>query len=194
MSDKVPANLPDGTTHFCPAFGRYPGRAYKLKGPEHLQQWALWTGFEWFDTRFPPVKPVRAHMIDVRPKTLGPDATAVLAYLEKVQGGVSPWDGYGLPPVGTTCELKTLPGNWGEAEIKYHGPGVCVWRWVGQTFEWAENPEALKFRRPTPTAEQRTAEERAAFIQGCGDFASVTNDWKEVFGMMFDAGYRQVEG
>jgi len=40
---------PEGATHFCTAFGRYPTRAYRLDG----EQWSYWTGFDWHPTRLP---------------------------------------------------------------------------------------------------------------------------------------------
>src|SRR3990172_8416085 len=39
------------------------------------------------------------------------------------------WDGDGLPPVGTVCELRCLTGGWGKAEVKYMSKTQCVWLW-----------------------------------------------------------------
>jgi len=80
----------------------------------------------------------------------------------------NPWNGEGLPPVGTVCELRCKTGGWGEAEIKYQGRAICVWLWIrrdGNTdqVEWAENPERMEFR-PILTPEQIAAEERETAI------------------------------
>lgn len=74
VTSKIPQVLPPGTTHFCPAFGRYPNRAMKLKG---CDEWAYWTGFDWFDGCRPPPS-VRREMIDVRPKVTGPSIAELI--------------------------------------------------------------------------------------------------------------------
>ena len=50
---------PEGATHFCPAFGRYPTRAYKLDG----EQWSYWTGFDWHPQRFAPVQSILRQLV-----------------------------------------------------------------------------------------------------------------------------------
>lgn len=51
-------NWPEGATHFCRAFGRYPTRAYAVVDG----QWSYWTGFDWHPTR-PPVESIRRNLI-----------------------------------------------------------------------------------------------------------------------------------
>lgn len=175
----IPDNLPAGTTHFCPAFGRYPERALRL-GP--CDKWAYWTGFSWFDLLHAPPPSVRREAIDLRP-------TAQRVY--------ATWNGDGLPPVGAVCGLRSRGGGWGEAEIRYHGRGLCVWLWVrhdGNTdqIEYAESPDRLEFR-PIRTAEQIAAEERERVAnEMVRHFAFPASQqdtpWKGLFLQMYDCG------
>lgn len=115
----------------------------------------------------------------------------------------APWNGEGLPPVSTVCELRSRGGGWGEAEIKYHGKGLCVWLWVrhdgsADQIEYAESPDRLEFR-PIRTAEQIAAEERRRVIEemvygaaGCERDGQNTKAFL-ICGFLYDAGYRKVE-
>lgn len=120
---------------------------------------------------------------------------------------VAKWSGEGLPPVGAVCELRSRGGGWGEAEIKYHGRGLCVWLWVrhdGNTdqIEYAESPDRLEFR-PIRTAEQIAAEEHLAAVEQALKLVNTTtqvpgdvvrqNILRHAISVMIDAGYRKVE-
>ncbi len=106
------------------------------------------------------------------------------------------WNGEGLPPVGTTCELRSRGGGWGEAEIRYHGRGLCVWLWVrhdGNTdqIEYADSPDRLEFR-PIRTAEQVAAEERKKGVEEMLNHSPVGRSMfaKDFCEALYDAGAR----
>lgn len=114
------------------------------------------------------------------------------------------WNGEGLPPAGAICELRTKIGSWGEAEIKYQGRAICVWRWVrhdGNTeqIEHAECPDRIEFRQLL-TPEQKADKQRTAAIRQILADAGVTGsafaDDPEAFfwaAALYDAGYRKVD-
>lgn len=140
---RIPDNLPAGTTHFCPAFGRYPDRAMQLRRGDN---WAYWTGFSWFEVQCGPPPSVRREMIDVR---------------EQAQ-----WNGEGLPPVGLEV-LTTHKGRDFKVRILAYAPkngkqGVMVEETEpGNNFGclFACLADRCAFR-PIRTAEQIAAEER----------------------------------
>jgi len=114
----------------------------------------------------------------------------------------SAWDGTGLPPVGTVCELRTKVGGWGEAVIKYQAKrGICVWLWVrldgnSEQIEWAESPDKLEFR-PIKTAEQLAAEDRERVTDEMYGHtktkmtAAEVDIQRETCADLYDAGYRK---
>lgn len=112
-----------------------------------------------------------------------------------VDAEFEPWNGEGLPPVGTVCELRCNTGGWGEAEIKYHGRAICVWLWIrrdGNTdqVEWAENPERMEFR-PLRTAEQIAAEEREKAIAEMIAICRMESTDTRMVEALYSAGYRK---
>lgn len=73
------------------------------------------------------------------------------------------WDGEGLPPAGTVCELKSGEGDWGRGLICYASRNVIVWDWEGEppiNGLCTAYAHAVKLR-PIRTAEQIATEERA---------------------------------
>lgn len=79
-----------------------------------------------------------------------------------------PWDGHGLPSVGTVCEIRIVSGNsdWSKAKIVFASQNVVVWAWVGDA---AENGLCTSYRpsleiRTIRSAEQIKADERDADI------------------------------
>lgn len=150
---QIPDNLPAGTTHFCPAFGRYPDRAMQLRRGDN---WAYWTGFSWFEVQCGPPPSVRREMIDVR---------------EQAQ-----WNGEGLPPVGLEVEVFSIakPHHSYEAHVGQRvrivahdilgegddeGTPVAVYAFNLSTGTGYHALIAGHFR-PIRTAEQIAAEER----------------------------------
>lgn len=87
----------------------------------------------------------------------------------------SEWNGKGLPPVGTFCELRNGPGGWGRATITHQGKGLTAWLWDHvnpDQVEYAECPDRLEFR-PIRTREQIAAEQAEREIDAiCYDIVS----------------------
>lgn len=52
-------NWPEGATHYRPAFGRYPTRAYAVNHGE----WSYWTGFDWHPMRFAPCESILRNLV-----------------------------------------------------------------------------------------------------------------------------------
>ena len=109
----------------------------------------------------------------------------------------TPWDGQGLPPVGTVCEHEGC-GNvldWLEVRVLAHtfaqGFDVAVF----QHKDTVSYSSARHFR-PIKTPEQIATEERDNAVQSMAAIffraaAGVANDVS--FGALYDAGYRKVE-
>lgn len=139
------------------------------------------------------------HQEDVWDKSSGPCGRQDL-----VQRPSPAWNGEGLPPASTVCELRCLPrGGWGAAEIKYMSHTMCVWLWLrddgGEQIELAEAPCVTRMAfRPIRTPEQIAAESREAEILAiaeiiCKDGAFDLED-PEVNASakaLYDAGYRK---
>lgn len=76
-----------------------------------------------------------------------------------------PWNGQGLPPVGTVCEMKYC-GEWEKTEILCIGVKHVFIRQIavtGEAFECSLNLSACQFR-PIRTPEQIAADERKSVI------------------------------
>jgi hypothetical protein len=80
-----------------------------------------------------------------------------------------PWDGKGLPPAGTVCELRNVSAgtDWSEATVVFASRNVVVWDWAGEP---AINGLCTAYghaveMRPIRTAEQIAAEERDKAIK-----------------------------
>lgn len=108
------------------------------------------------------------------------------------------WNGEGLPPVGTVCELRARGGGWGKAEIKYHGRAVCVWLWLRddvkvEQIEHALCPDSMEFR-PIRTPEQIAAEERRRGISEISKILhSGASTLEEDAATLWDLGWRKQE-
>ncbi|HBO3538563.1 TPA: hypothetical protein ONA95_004767 [Pseudomonas aeruginosa] len=109
------------------------------------------------------------------------------------------WNGKGLPPVGTVCERRTLPGGDGRYEqvriIAHTRKGFPVWENTDGVFAGISKfPHLVGGRpefRPIRTPEQIAAEERAKAIEEMC-FAVETLTVKQAKAL-FDAGYRRQE-
>lgn len=200
----LPSNLPDGTTHFCPSFGRYPTRAFKLKGGD---EWAYWTGFDWHDLRMEPVPSIRRAMIDVRPKRTGPSNARRIeqGYLSPLPfkctaAPVTPvWNGPedGLPPVGTVCELRLKVAHtwsiWCRATVLFCKDNALVFQWAAEEVAHPVTLDQVQLRA-VKTAEQLAAEERERVAdEMVRRFAFPADNrqtvpWKGLFLQMYDCG------
>lgn len=105
------------------------------------------------------------------------------------------WDGEGLPPVGTVCELRANKLNeWGRALIKFASRNVVVWDWEGEPeisglcTRYAHEVEMRSIRTP----EQIAAEEREKAIDEMAqDLGKFFSNPKMSARTIYDAGYRK---
>jgi hypothetical protein len=107
----------------------------------------------------------------------------------------SAWNGTGLPPAGTVCEVNVKGELWARAEIKYQGKNITVWLWESESTtqaEFAKDPISLGFR-PIRTPEQIAADEReAAITEFCELIGRNGTDFVRVtLARIYDAGYRK---
>lgn len=120
---------------------------------------------------------------------------------------LSPWNGTGLPPVGTVCEVCwTSPDEYYRVKVLAHDDGKAVYRWQtgpcsGELSE-SEGGILGKFSKPHPrlrpirTPEQIAAEEREKAVI---DMAWLTpwpdaDSTKTICAALYDAGCRMPGG
>ncbi|EMB3070208.1 hypothetical protein ACTBD1_005292 [Pseudomonas aeruginosa] len=105
------------------------------------------------------------------------------------------WDGQGLPPVGTVCEVKHRDIGWVRCEIVAHKSFSCgglthAIAWIDENT--LDQSQGLRFRQ-LRTPEQIAAEEREKAV---GDMAmsiqGVPYQYPTLYAL-FDAGYRRQE-
>lgn len=127
-----------------------------------------------------------------------PEYEPTWAAIERRVTGAAQWDGEGVPPAGTVCELRmTAAGSdWARAEIKFASRNVIVWDWEG------ESPinglctgyiHTVQFR-PIRTPEQIAADERRAAVAEMADIARMATGMicnLADFQALYDAGYRK---
>ncbi|HGX3429725.1 TPA: hypothetical protein ACNH9H_002877 [Pseudomonas aeruginosa] len=109
------------------------------------------------------------------------------------------WNGQGLPPVGTVCERRTLPGGDGRYEqvriIAHTRKGFPVWENTDGVFagisKFPHLVGGLPEFRPIRTPEQIAAEEREKAIEEMC-FAEETLTVKQAKAL-YEAGYRRQE-
>jgi len=109
-----------------------------------------------------------------------------------------PWNGEGLPPVGTVCEVKGCISHY----LKWNKVTVFAVRGYTVFFDmedgrWGQT-DSHEFR-PLRTPEQRAAEERAKAIEAMaesslyGHYAFTSAQAKIACTVLYDAGYRKFE-
>ena len=115
-----------------------------------------------------------------------------------------PWNGEGLPPVGTVCE-----STWNESRDEWFKAKVFGVNEHGQPiFRWEEGPKKYEYQasplsgfhgkphfRPIRTPEQIAAEERLIAIQAMVDESGFDGETDNVWPSMealYNAGYRKV--
>ncbi|WP_216579585.1 hypothetical protein [Pseudomonas aeruginosa] len=105
------------------------------------------------------------------------------------------WDGQGLPPVGTVCEVKHRDIGWVRCEIVAHKSFSCgglthAIAWIDENT--LDQSQGLRFRQ-LRTPEQIAAEEREKAV---GDMAmsiqGVPYQYPTLYAL-YDAGYRRQE-
>lgn len=113
------------------------------------------------------------------------------------------WNGEGLPPVGTVCELWYSSGEWAPCTVMAHDVSmaipIAVVRHGGQCYTGSSR----KTLRPIRTPEQIAAEERQGEISEIhADLIQIAasedhspqgtkDDWYRVADYMHDRGYRK---
>lgn len=110
------------------------------------------------------------------------------------------WEGSGLPPVGTVCEYRLgEDGTWFKCKIMYvlSGTDDCFVAWCDhlgsdQSFEFSSKRYKLQLRK-IKTPEQIAAEERLHTIDEMIALVGRYSTFKDVMGMLYDAGYRKTE-
>jgi hypothetical protein len=122
---------------------------------------------------------------------------------DQVRRVCEPWNGQGLPPVGTDCEFTHtgLSGEW----VKCHVVGYYKGHMYGHTnhhlwdykdgachVQLDEGPPTAVIFRPIRTPEQLAAEEREAAIGAMAELSPLLDKgWsKRVCEALYDAGYR----
>ncbi|MBA6427026.1 hypothetical protein [Pseudomonas aeruginosa] len=108
------------------------------------------------------------------------------------------WDGQGLPPVGTVCEVKHRDIGWVRCEIVAHKSFSCgglthAIAWIDENT--LDQSQGLRFRQ-LRTPEQIAAEERRKSILHLAnlliDSRGQCNEYSQAEAI-FDAGYRRQE-
>ncbi|ERF04806.1 hypothetical protein PA13_1024685 [Pseudomonas aeruginosa HB13] len=140
---------------------------------EEGEKWFWWSEVtkEWVETFSVPVK--RKATFEARPQET--------------------WDGQGLPPVGTVCEVKHRDIGWVRCEIVAHKSFSCgglthAIAWIDENT--LDQSQGLRFRQ-LRTPEQIAAEEREKAIEEMC-FAEETLTVKQAKAL-YDAGYRRQE-
>jgi len=112
------------------------------------------------------------------------------------------WDGEGLPPAGTVCELRmTAAGSdWHIAEIKFASRNVIVWDWEGES---QINGLCTAYIHAVQFRAARTPEQIAAenYEADAADLAEVMTGHRDrskdcymtLAKVILDAGYRKQE-
>ncbi|MBT1266428.1 hypothetical protein HX815_11165 [Pseudomonas sp. E6002] len=99
----------------------------------------------------------------------------------------NPWNGEGLPPVGTTCEaLSARTSTFRQCAVLAHRGGMAVVSFLDQEeLQWA-----TEFRSPKQiAADERRAEIKhiqAASVVNCGPYIT-----ENAAAAIYDAGYRK---
>lgn len=171
---------PEGATHR----GMGSGRFYKIEGDQVCCFRTTPAGWEYTGFR---VEDYDMHqMIPLPAPAPIPD---------------KPWDGNGLPKVGTVCEGKPGDVDWHRAEVIGYYQERRVWiRWFDPSspFKYEEfdswEVDEIEFR-PIKTSEQIAAEEREKAINQAWAAIGWTPSrlGPDPVAMLYDLGWRKVE-
>lgn len=117
-----------------------------------------------------------------------------VVFAQEVVKAEWPWDGEGLPPAGTVCELRNVAAEtgWSQATVAFASRNVIVWDWAGEP---AINGLCTAYAhavemRPIRTPEQIAADERTKAID---ELVKVTCINRGEAARIYDAGYRKQE-
>jgi hypothetical protein len=104
------------------------------------------------------------------------------------------WNGTGLPPVGTVCEMHHecwQPANWPEVTIKYASAEYFITQDSAGEQHW--HARGVQFR-PIRTPEQIAADERRLVIEDMVKALGMETPRTAEYircGLIYDAGYRK---
>lgn len=127
----------------------------------------------------------------------GQETTECGSSIQEFRREQTPWNGEGLPPVGTVCEFydATLH-RWFEVVIAYSSSWVVVVRGKcsdGEAVEISLRSESAELR-PIRTPEQIAAEERKRIEEEIQRICTEgENSGVPFFVALYDAGYRKQE-
>jgi len=103
------------------------------------------------------------------------------------------WDGEGLPPVGTVCEMhyfKLGENTWNAVEIKYLGNQHAITEAGGIETHWRKCDVTFRQSR---TPAQVVADERQSYINGMLCYDAFGGSRKGLAEALYDAGYRKIK-
>lgn len=168
------SSAPEGATHYCPETEDVMAVWFKPSGSKWLFALDQTHIREWRDflDDFPGEMPIVE-----RP---------------------TPWDGNGLPPVGTVCEVlnNTLDRpEWERCTILFMGKFKTVYESESCHERVADVSEdwMISFR-PIRTPEQIAAEQERSSIKEMADIISRKIADSQAAQALWDAGFRKVEG
>jgi hypothetical protein len=107
----------------------------------------------------------------------------------------APWNGEGLPPVGTVCEIQQeiwSDANWQKVTIKYASTEYFITEDGAGQQHWHARSVQL---RPIRTPEQIAADERSLVIDDMVKALGMENPGTAEYircGLIYDAGYRKL--
>lgn len=115
----------------------------------------------------------------------------------------TPWNGEGLPPVGTVCEYRLLNTRYVSkfvaVEVLAYGAEKCFLRHAASQNEFTELLCGLEFR-PIRTPEQIAADEREKAAEEMyaaawpnEPWSETSPNWQDAFRRLHDLGYRKQE-
>ncbi|END0108390.1 hypothetical protein ACUHM0_005244 [Pseudomonas aeruginosa] len=171
------SKAPEGATHYQPESRDFHAAWFRLQGGKAREMWVVIPGG------------ALEHIIDPT------------AFDESMQNLIArpaepaTWNGKGLPPVGTVCEVKHRDIGWVRCEIVAHKSFSCgglthAIAWIDENT--LDQSQGLRFRQ-LRTPEQIAAEEREKAV---GDMAmsiqGVPYQYPTLYAL-FDAGYRRQE-
>ncbi|WP_324628483.1 hypothetical protein [Pseudomonas aeruginosa] len=171
------SKAPEGATHYQPESRDFHAAWFRLQGGKAREMWVVIPGG------------ALEHIIDPT------------AFDESMQNLIArpaepaTWNGKGLPPVGTVCEVKHRDIGWVRCEIVAHKSFSCgglthAIAWIDENT--LDQSQGLRFRQ-LRTPEQIAAEEREKAV---GDMAmsiqGVPYQYPTLYAL-YDAGYRRQE-
>ncbi|MCV0420096.1 MAG: hypothetical protein K5804_17785 [Microbacterium sp.] len=106
-----------------------------------------------------------------------------------------PWSGFGLPPVGSVCEVDNphSPGEWHECTILVHDGEIAVFGYCNG-YPYVYDGQSADGFRPIRTAEQIAAEERNDAINKIVAIFPLVASEHEIGAALYDAGLRFQKG